>query len=537
MPFTLVDATKMGLVLFALNKAARASKLYRGQRLTDARATVPELISVPAQPEEDARALKALAHWCSRYSPFVNKDGEDGLWIEVSTSAHLFGGEKKLLKDIQLRLGRFGITTRLGIADTLGAAWALARYSTDDSMGRDDSNLQASVLKERISLPGTLLNKLTDFPVSALRLSNPTIQLLKRLGLRRIRQISDLPRHALKHRFPSKDIANAVLLRLDQALGRIDEPRKSLLPIARYIARISFAEPLISTEGVETALDSLCHELCAQLAKDFQGARQIIFTIYRTDGTSASVSVGTSIPSNNSEHISRLLNNKIGNLNASFGIDLITLIARVHEPLRPAQSSFSKKDTKIQEETNLLIDRLTNRLDKDRVYRLCRKTSHIPERAQGQMSALKAIKPWGIPDEPMTRRPILMLPVPENIMVIAEIPDGPPKRFTWRRITRDISRIEGPERISPEWWHIIPHHFYRNSGSHDGKYLVAKNDGTEGERRQSGRRMEGKREDLIRDYYFIEDEIGERYWIYRAGLYHRFPVDVAPQWFLQGFFA
>jgi len=524
-------------VLFALNKAAHILKLYRGQRLTDARAMVPELLSAPAQPEEDTRALKALAHWCARYSPFVNKDGEDGLWIEVSTSAHLFGSEENLLKDIYLRLSGFGITARLGIADTLGAAWALARYTVDNSTDYDDLNLHDSVLKKRIALPGKLLDHLTDFPVSALRLNDPTIQLLKRLGLRRIGQLTDLPRHALKRRFPSRDIADAVLLRLDQALGRVDEPRESLVPITRYMARISFTEPLISTEGVEAALGSLCHDLCAQLDRNLQGARQIVFTVYRTDGSSASIGVGTSIPTNNSGHIFRLLNNKIENLNAGFGIDLITLIVKVHEPLRPAQFSFSRSDTKAQEKNCLLVDRLTNRLGKDRVFHLCSKTSHIPERAQSQIPALDAIIPWGMPDKPMARRPILILPVPENIKVIAEVPDGPPKRFTWRRITRSISRVEGPERISPEWWHTVPDHFYHNSGSHDGKSLNANNDGIEGEKKRTERRMKRTREDLIRDYYFIEDEIGKRYWIYRAGLYHRLPADMIPQWFLQGFFA
>ncbi|MGI9379842.1 MAG: Y-family DNA polymerase [Methyloligellaceae bacterium] len=510
-PFALVESTEKGLVLFALNKTAQSLKLYSGQRLPDARAMVPSLQSAPAQRGRDDRTLKALARWCTRFTPAVNTDGNAGIWLEVSTSTHLFGNESALLKDIHIRLRKLGFTARLGLADSLGGAWAMAHYGPI-----------RTPIEQRIIAPGQTLSSLENFPVAALRLSEDSIQLLKRLGLKRIKQLGDLPRPTLKRRFPSTTDADAVLHRLDQLLGKTEEPRKTLLPTTSYIARIAFPEPLITAEGVEAALQTLCHELCEKLQKDEKGGRQIILTIYRTDGSLTSVETGTSTPSRRPDHLARLLNEKIGNIDAGFGIDLMTLRATVHESLLPSQTSLAESQIGAQQtDAAELIDRLTNRLDKTRVFRLSPQESYIPERAQNRVPALESLVHWPEKFVPTVRRPLLLLDPPEAIKVIAEIPEGPPLSFTWRRVYRRVVQAEGPERISPEWWLEIP-----NQASGDPRQ----------KEQEEGDAILAAQDRKTRDYYFVEDEMNGRYWIFRSGLYQSASLSTLPQWYLQGFF-
>ncbi len=93
-------------------------------------------------------------------------------------------------------------------------------------------------------------------------------------------------------------------------------------------------------------------------------------------------------------------------------------------------------------------------------------------------------------------RPLTIFETPEPARVIAAVPDGPPMRLTWRRVTRKIVKSQGPERIAPEWWNL-----------------------SDGER--------------PRDYYHIEDEEGRRYWLYRDGLYGE-DEGPPPKWFVHG---
>ena len=151
-----------------------------------------------------------MARWAGRYGPNRHADGDDGLWIDISGVAHLFGGEENLLDDLTRRLASFGVPACAGLADTLGAAHALARFGCPD--GAAWALAPEAATREAIA----------PLPVEALRLDAPRVLLLKRLGLRRIGQLYDIPRDSFARRFRSKDAASAVLTRLDQALGLAD---------------------------------------------------------------------------------------------------------------------------------------------------------------------------------------------------------------------------------------------------------------------------------------------------------------------------
>jgi protein ImuB len=484
-PFALVGSEERGLVLTAVNAASLGQGLYPGLGLADARAIVPQLLTLPAAPKQDADALLDLARWAScRYSPTLNVDGADGLWLDVTGVAHLFGGEDALLADMDRRLARLGFTARLALAETCGGAHALSRYARPS----------------RIVPGGEIETALAPLPVEALRLEPATALLLRRLGLKRIGQLYALPRGSLERRFHSKDMAEAVLSRLDQALGRRKEPRIPLLPEPDFAARLPFPEPLLTHEGVLAGIEQLTQELCAKLARAAHGCRRLALWIARADGSSTVIEAGLSAPSREKRHLLRLIEDKIETLDMGFGVDLMALTALVTEPLSFAQTSLTPNTGKT--EAGLLIDRLVNRLGARAVRRLTPRASHIPELAQTLKAAFAGPCFW---PEHLAKppRPPLLFADPEPVAVLAEIPEGPPARFTWRRVTRRVIKAEGPERIAPEWW--------RSTSSR-----------TSSQARQ-------------RDYYRIEDEDGHRYWVFRDGLYQD-RAQGSPSWYLHGVF-
>jgi protein ImuB len=485
-PLALVGNEERGLVLTAVNAASVSQGLFPGFGLADARAVCPHLLTLPAAPKKDHAALLDLARWAAcRYSPTLNADGDDGLWLEVTGVPHLFGGEQALLADLGRRLTRLGFTARLALAETCGGAHALARYA-----------------RSSLIVPeGEIGLALAPLPVEALRLEPEITSLLRRLGLKRIGQLYDLPRASLERRFHAKDTAEAVLYRLDQALGRRGEPRGPLLPSADFAARLPFPEPLITHDGVLAGLDHLAAELCRKLARAGRGCRRLALWVARADGSSTVIETGLSAPSREPRHLLRLVEDKIEALDLGFGVDLMALTALVTEPLHPAQASLTEANGKPAPET--LIDRLVNRLGGRAVRRLVPRASHIPELAQRLRSAFAGPSLWPEPALAKPKRPPVLFTRPEPVIVLAEIPEGPPARFTWRRVSRRVVKAEGPERIAPEWW-----------------------------RKPSP----GKEQARPRDYYRIEDEDGHRYWMFRDGLYQDSALG-APSWYLHGVFA
>ncbi|HEX2447638.1 MAG TPA: DNA polymerase Y family protein [Methyloceanibacter sp.] len=522
-PFALVGNEERGLVLTAVNAAASREGLYPGLGLADARAICPALLTLPAAPKKDRDALIDLARWAScRYSPTLNEDGDDGLWLDVTGVPHLFGGERALLADMAGRLARAGFTARLALAETLGGAHALARYARNS----------------RIIVPaGEIDTALASLPIEALRLAPEIVTLLKRLGLTRIGQLYELPRTSLERRFHAKETAEAVLLRLDQALGRRHEARVPLLPPPDFVARLPFPEPLITHDGVLAALDRLASALCAKLARAGRGCRRMAVWIARADGSSTVIEAGLSAPSRQPEHLLRLIEDKVEELDMGFGVDLMSLAALVTEELAPAQTSLTQAHGKAAAEP--LIDRLINRLGARSVRRLFPKASHIPELAQGLKSALAGPSFWPEPTLPKPSRPPLLFSRPEPLTVLAEIPEGPPARFTWRHVTRRVTKAEGPERIAPEWW--------RGLGSRNGAAnSIPPLDGEGGEAKgragwgeypgvEARGRYGVSGKSRPRDYYRIEDEDGHRYWVFREGLYQE-SAGCAPGWYLHAVF-
>lgn len=483
----LVESGSHGIRITAVNAKAAADGVRIGQALADARAALPALASRPAEPRCDRVALLKFARWCGRYGLNRNVDGPDGIWIDITGVAHLYGGEERLLEDLSSRLLAFGLTARVGLADTLGAAHALARFAAAPAL----------------ALPGESEASLAPLPVEALRLTPETVLLLKRLGLRRIGQLYRLPRAALQRRFRSSETAEAVLARLDQALGSKSEPCRPLAePPALFVQR-SWPDPLISAEALEAETAQLATELCGVLDARGLGARRICLSLYRADGTVANVSTGMSTPCREPEHLMALLKEKLGDLDAGFGVDVLVLAAERVERKGTHQAALGPRfDSAARTDPAVLVDRLTNRLGGARVSRLNARASHIPERAEVRTPALSQStrkKEAAGPARPVPPRPPFLLSSPEPIRVIADIPEGPPARFTWRRVEHRVVRAQGPERLAPEWWREI-----------------------------------AAEKSRTRDYYRIEDEAGAGYWVFREGFCNS--DEAPPRWFVHGLF-
>jgi protein ImuB len=509
--------------------AAQEAGLFPGQTLADARALEPKVAVDDADPAGDLAALAAFATWCGRYTPWTAVDGLEnggagGLWLDITGCAHLFApdqqGEDALLDDLVGRFAAAGYAARAGLADTPGAAWAVARFAYP--AGARFSNPMGT---STIVPPGEQQAALAALPIAALRLPAETIDGLARLGLRQIGDLTALPRAGLARRF-----GETVTRRLDQALGHMAEPLSPQAPAPSWRVCANFAEPLGEPAAVGAAVNRLTEALCARLATADRGARRLELSLYRVGGDDVrnggvrnggistgrvdTVNVGTSRASRDAGHLLRLINEQLDRLPEPHpdsaqaieqAIEFMSLTARITESLPAAQTSYiggGRKSDSIGLEQ--LIDRLAARLGAGNVVRFEPRESHLPERAQAVSPALGSTPKPAPPLLPTMAcpRPPRLLPRPEPVTAIAPVPDDPPMLFRWRRRSHRIVRAEGPERLAPEWWR-------RPSAlGHD-----------------------------TRDYYRVEDADGRRFWLYREGLYDRDGhISEPPRWYLHGFF-
>lgn len=512
-PRALAAKEKNALRLTALDARAVALKLYPGQALADARAICPHLDVQPANPEADRAALEEMADWARRYTPLVGLDGPDGLMLDITGCAHLFGGETALADEMRARFYRLGFSARIGIAGTVGAAWAMARYGT------------THVIEQ-----GHLEDALLPLPAAALRLEAGDIETLKRLGITKISQLKDIPRAPLENRF-----RQTLLTRLDQAFGRQGESIKPRLPVPDAIAERRFSEPATMADEILACLFSLGAHLFERLNERGSGARRFDLTLFGVDGKVQALTIGTSHPLRDPERITRLFSEKLAALSEAqqdgfdtgYGFDLIRLSALMLEPIATRQGHAALNDNLISLDDDKialgdLTDRLTARLGREAVTKLVPHESHTPERVTDVRPAITALSektdwrrhtPRSTRDNPAPLRPLRLFAPPEPIEALAEIPDGPPARFRWRKILRRITRMEGPERIAPEWWRF-PTGMEETREPFEAENVQAL--------------------PFSRDYYRVEDEAGRRYWVYRDGLYGR-ETDT-PRWYMHGVF-
>jgi protein ImuB len=489
-PFALLETVRAVRRLSAVSLEAVRLGLRVGQKATDAMALVPELVTAEAEPEADAAALIALADWCVRFSPAVAADAPDGLFLDVTGVDHLWRGEAEMLADFRTRLAANGLPFRCAIADTPGAAWALAHYS-EARFGKEGT----------IAPPGEQATLLAPLPPAALRLETETWAQVERLGIRQVGQLMSIPRGPFARRF-----GRAAMTRLDQALGREREALTFRRPPNPWFARLAFFEPISAPEDMARVTGDVAAQLCARLEREGQGARRFEISFHRVDGKALPLEIGLSLPGRDPVRIAKLFAPKLETVDPGFGIEVVTIVAGAVEPISGRQARLDKaRGATVEEGLAPLVDRLTNRLGEDRVWRAVPVESHVPELSVGRARPLAQAsgakpsdaRPW----DRETPRPTRLFRRPEPVEgVIALTPDDPPTQFRWRGQLHRVRRAEGPERIGEEWW-------------------------------------KGAIEDVqvghVRDYYRVEDSEGARFWLFRAGLYD---AKDAPKWWLHGLF-
>lgn len=516
----LVGQGPRGPILTALRPELIGSGFYVGMGLADARALRPDLHCPPAEPAADHEALIALAQWCGRYSPRTQADPPDGLWLDIAGSAHLFGGEMDLLADIVKRLNHIGFSARVALADSLAAAWALARFAPHDHPG---ANRAATIAHAH-----TVADRLAYLPVAALAPAPDAARLLHRSGLRRIGQLYPLPRASLAARFgPTTGAgasADAVLDRLDRALGRKPEALCPLAEPAEMRVVAHFPSPLIHAQGVERALAHLSRRLAEALSRVGQGAKQVNFQAFRADGGVFARAIALRTASAAPAHLLSLLTPHLASLDAGSGLDAMALSAPETAPLAPLQTSLAGATCPAT--LDGLIDRLTNRLGAAAVLRTHVRAHPLPEAAD-RLSTAIAPPPADplllpghgapAPAKSAPNRPSRLFEPPERADVIAGLPEGPPAQIVWRRRIRRIIRAQGPERIAQPWWET-PALVHGRAAPDDAPDHARP---------------------AIRDYYRIEDDQGGQLWVFRAGLYSACAEaqnSPQPQWYVHGLF-
>jgi protein ImuB len=422
-PFALTHSISNTNRIYCLNTAAERLGLGAGMPFSDARAFCPELQSRPADPLADRRFQHALRRWAVRYCPWVGLEDDDGLVLDITGTAHLFGGEADLLMDMRQRLSRAGISARVGLGDSRGAAWALARHG------------------EGSAPAGGALDALKDLPVSALRLEEKTVTALGRLGLRTIGDLANAARAPLTRRF-----GPSLLMRLDQALGYQPEQITPLKDPPHYGVRMTLPDPIGISSDVMAGTERLLAQLCEKLKSRETGARILCLTLRRVDQDSQQVELRLARPMRDAARILPLFERGIKDVDAGYGIDQIRLEATQVEPM-PVQQ-FSHVSTGGKDRLDDLITRIGTRIGLENVQRFLPADSHIPER-----SFLIAPAAYSTPERTwVTIRPRPLHIFPPNPLLGAPENPIPPKHFRWRRMSFSTARTTGPERIAPEWW-------------------------------------------------------------------------------------
>ncbi|WP_295797458.1 DNA polymerase Y family protein [Mucilaginibacter sp.] len=472
-PFVFAAPHHGRLIITAANTPAEAQGITAGMVAADAKAIVPGLKVIDDIPGQNLKLLKALGLWCIRYSPIIAVDPPDGLIMDVSGCTHLWGGERGYIKEVVNRLRGKGYDVRAAIADTIGTAWAIARFG------------QVTPVIE----PGGHTNALLPLPPAGLRLEPVVLERLHKLGLITIRSFISMPRSVLRRRF-----GEGLLLRLAQALGQEDEVIIPLLPVQPYEERLPCLEPICTKVGIEIAIQRLLETLCKRLQQEGKGLRTAVLKGYRVDGKLEQVQIGTNRATYNSGHLFKLFELQIAKIEPALGIELFTLTAPKVEDVSPLQEALwagkpGLDDLGVAE----LLDRLAGKIGPGAIHRYLPDEHYWPERSVKVAGSIRE-RPsvdWRT-DRP---RPVQLLNRPEPIEVSAPIPDYPPMLFIYKGKRHQIKKADGPERIEREWW--------LDAGQH-------------------------------RDYYNVEDEEGQRYWLFRSGHY---AGSQGNQWFIHGFFA
>jgi protein ImuB len=457
-PRILVETIGQREIVTASCPAARELGLKPGMAATQARALVPGLDVHLADPKADRALLERLAlHAVRQWTPTATISDDQGLWLDLTGTAHLFGGEQRFCRRLIAYCARLGLTARIAVAGTTGAAHALARFARDEIV---------------VVPPGGEVAAISPLPLAALRLSADALSTAVRFGLERVGDLLPMPRGPLARR-----LGLDAIRRLDQAIGRVREPLTSVVPFETPVAERRLLEPIGTPDSIAQVIEDLVGDLVETLRMRGLGARALDLALQRVDGAEQHIVFGTARATRDARHLVRLLGLRIDTIDPGLGIEAMRLSATRADALDAVALSAALGGGEGPQDLAPLIDQLTARIGSAALFKLAPVESDVPERAVMRMTPLDTPGSWG-----GWRRPARLLRRPEPLdNVVALLPDHPPRRFAWRGRTHVVVVGDGPERVFGEWWR------------RDGEVWA------------------------VRDYYQVEDADGGRFWIFRRG--------------------
>jgi len=471
-PVVVFSVSRGRMVITAVNNIAAQKGIAVGQVLADAKAIVPNIHVEGDQPDFFDSLLKKFAEWFIRYSPLVAADAPDGVMIDATGCAHLWGGEQEYLDDITTRLKALGYTAKVCMAGTIGAAWAISRYGT-----------------QQIIPGGHEVTALSPLPPMALRIDALVCDKLHKLGLYETRLFLQMPAKVLRRRF-----GDHFILRLQQAMGYQNEAITPVVIASTFTERLYCFDPIVTRPGIEIAVKKVLDTLCERLKKEQKGIRTAVLKIFGIEGNTQQLEIGTNRATSDAVHIFKLFELKFETIAPGPGIELFVLeVPRFDEHIATQENMWSVEGSLDTPAVSLLLDRVANKIGEDTIRRYLPDAHYWPERSVKKATSLSQ-QPT-IDWDTQKTRPVKILRKPEPITVAAPVPDYPPILFRHQGKVHKIMKADGPERIEPEWW---------------------------------------LQEGLHRDYFYVEDEEGSRYWIYRSGHYHN---EQPVEWFLHGYCA
>ena len=535
-PFAIIQYYKTKAYIVSFNIKALNMGVRLGMTREDAYAVCSILKLVEIDSEEDRSCLLRLVEIFNKYTPLVSVEsisaqGAADVWLDISGCSHLFGGEYNLLIDLSKSLSVIGMTSQIGLGDTPSISWAIAHYLADPC-------------SPKIMTQAYKNHALLNLPIESLRLTHNSINELKKIGIVNVKELLALPHSALRVR-----IGEAVITRINQFLGTVNEPIGFDFSKKQYCSKVEFFEPINTLEELENSLAELLGELCTKLKFDCMGLQKLALEVFCINNTKKKITIGTKCVTTDYSILFALFREKIAYFKFDSYVQSMLLTAMslgvsyntqknllVDASVLDSLSGTNKKSgLSLGSDFFQLIDKLNRRLGKENITNINYVPNHLPERATVLVPVLdgRYKTPKGNANSstkihkkvPMCfyDRPIYLFKSPEKLNLFVDcraMPElllPPLLMFEWRRKKYCIIGAEGPEIISQPWW--------------NGSSLRNKKDNEESAAKYY------KFNTQSRAYWKVENYDGMRLWVFCFPFISRtYNISELKNWFVHGLF-
>ena len=455
-------------------------------------------------PQADRLMLEGIARWCRRFSPTTAvEDAEqpECIHVELAGTAELLGGEQTVVRTAVWTLASRGLYARAAVADTPSAAWAAAHHPTvvgppvphaaeTGAWGAEAPNTERVAqprLRGRrwaVVPPARQTEWLAALPVAATRIPAEAIASLSELGVQTIGQLLQLPRESLASR-----LGPVVVRRIAEFEGSRAEPLQAVAGDAFPHAECHLSAPASTLEAVRYVLEPLVEQCLAALAARGFGVTVLQVRLAEAVSVSAKPTpvvcdIGLFRPSVSAQHVVDLVQLRLARMQLpreveSIAVEVVSagaVAARQRVLFDSVASAASLRAGEQTVQLGGLLDRLAGRLGRMAVFEPRPVVDAQPEHAWVAAPPEPGGPPRAAATSAARLRPLWMTPRPIRVETASVVPDGPPLWFCISGVRHRVAEAWGPERIETAWWRGCC---------------------------------------VRRDYYIVETESGDRWWLFR----------------------